>query len=148
MKTAALLALAALVATPAAFAQSPAQAMKGKMKPGLYAYKMEMDMPGGAGKQNMNMQQCVTDKDIEGGQLGKGGEMPKNCEMKDFKMSGNTASYRMACKGEFEMNADTDITFVPDGFRMNMKMQMAQGGQKMSMTQKMEGKYVGPCPKK
>jgi hypothetical protein len=38
----------------------------------------------------MNMQQCVTDKDIEGGQLGRDDEMPKNCEMKDFKMSGNT----------------------------------------------------------
>lgn len=154
MKTAALLALAVIAATPAAFAQSPAEAMKGKMKPGLYAYKMEMDMgqvpgaPAGAGKQTLNMQQCVTDKDIEGGQLGKGGDMPKNCQMKDFKMSGNTASYKMACKGEFEMNADTDITFVPDGFRMNMKMQMAQGGQKMNMTQKMEGKYLGACPKK
>ena len=154
MKTAALLALAVIAATPAAFAQSPAEAMKGKMKPGLYAYKMEMDMgqvpgaPAGTGKQTLNMQQCVTDKDIEGGQLGKGGDMPKNCQMKDFKMTGNTASYKMACKGEFEMNADTDITFVPDGFRMNMKMQMAQGGQKMNMTQKMEGKYLGACPKK
>ena len=44
MKTAALLSFADLVAAPVAFAQSPAEAMKGKMKPGLYAYKMEMDM--------------------------------------------------------------------------------------------------------
>ncbi len=154
MRPALLLAVAACLAAASAAAQNPAEAMKGKMKAGLYAYKMEMDMgqipgaPAGAGKQTMNMQHCVTDKDIEGGQLGKGGDMPKNCQMKDFRMSGNTASYKMACTGEFAMNADTDITFVPDGFRMNMKMQMAQGGQQMNMTQKMEGKYLGPCPKK
>jgi hypothetical protein len=153
MKNAILL-VAALAAT-AAVAQSPMNAMKGKMKDGLYSYKMEMDMgqmpgmPAGMGKQTMNFQHCITPQDIEKGELGKGREdrKPANCEMKDFKMSGNTASYKMVCKGETSMTADNTITFVPDGYKMVMKMAMDQGGQKMNMTQNMEAKYLGPCKK-
>ena len=148
--------LAAALAATAAHAQSPADAMKGKMKPGLYAYKMEMDMgqvpgmPAGMGKQTMNMQHCLTPQDIERGQVGKGrdGKAASNCEMQDFKMSGNTATYRMVCKGEGAMTADNKITFVPDGFNMTMKMAMDRGGQKMNMTQNMEGRYLGACPAK
>ena len=150
----AILLVAALAATTAV-AQSPMNAMKGKMKDGLYSYKMEMDMgqmpgmPAGMGKQTMNFQHCITPQDIEKGELGKGREdrKPANCEVKDFKMSGNTASYKMVCKGETAMTADNTITFVPDGYKMVMKMAMEQGGQKMNMTQNMEAKYLGPCKK-
>ena len=150
-----VLLLAVTLAATAAVAQGSMSAMKGKMKDGLYAYKMEMDMgqipgaPPGMGKQTMNFQHCVTPQDIEKGELGKGreGRKPDNCEMKDFKMSGNTASYKMVCKGETAMTADNTITFVPDGYKMVMKMAMVQGGQKMNMTQNMEAKYLGPCKK-
>ena len=151
MKTALLLA-AALAAT-AAHAANPMDAMKGKMKPGMYAYKIDMDMgqmpglPPGMGKQTMNMQHCVTPEDIERGQLGKGrdGKAQGNCEIQDFRMSGNTATYRMVCKGESAMTADNRITFVANGFDMDMKMAMDRGGQKMNMNQHAEGRYLGPC---
>ena len=154
MKTTHALVSALVLATPLANAQGM-EAMSGKMKEGMYAYKMEMDMgevpgmPKGMGKQTMNFQHCVTKQDIEKGQLGKGRDdkRPQNCEMKDFKMSGNTASYKMVCKGDPSMTADSTVTFVPDGFRMNMKMAMDQGGQKMNMTQNMEARHLGPCPK-
>jgi hypothetical protein len=152
MKKTALLALAAgLVAAPLALAQNPFDAMKGKVKPGLYNYRMEMDMgqvpgaPPGMGKQTMNMQHCMTQQDVERGELSAKKDMPKDCKISDFKMSGNTASYRVACTGEFKMASDNVITFVPDGYRMAMKMQMDQGGQKMNMTQNLEAKYAGPC---
>ena len=152
MKTAILL-VAAFAATAAA-AQGDMKALASKIKPGLYEYKIEMDMgqmpgaPAGMGKQTMNMQHCLTDKDIAGGEFGKQrGEGPKNCEMKDFRMSGNTASYKMVCKGEFEMVADNTIAFASDGFRMNMKMQMDRGGQKMNMAQNIEARYLGACTK-
>jgi hypothetical protein len=60
-------------------------------------------------------------------------------------MSGNTATYKMVCKGEAAMTADNKITFVPDGFNMTMQMAMERSGQKMNMTQNMEGRYLGPC---
>ena len=150
MKNAIALAALALAAT-AAHAQTPTELLKGKVKPGLYAYKMEMDMgqvpgmPAGAGKQVMNMQHCVTPQDVERGELGKS-DGARNCEMKDFKMTGSSASYKMVCKGEFSMVADNTIQFAPDGFKMAMRMQMDRGGQKMNFTQNMEAKLLGPCP--
>jgi hypothetical protein len=64
---------------------TPSIAFKGKVKEGMYEYKMEMDMgqmpglPPGMGKQSCTMQHCVTAQDIEKGRMGKGrdGKMPR-----------------------------------------------------------------------
>jgi hypothetical protein len=153
MNKARVLALACAGLAATAFA-GPFDSFKGKMKEGMYEYKMEMDMgampglPPGMGKQNMNFKKCVTAQDIEKGQMGRGtgrdGKMPESCEIKNFTQSGNGATYTMACKDP-PMTADNRITFTNDGFNMDMKMAMSQGGQVMNMTQRMEGKYVGPC---
>ena len=136
----------------AVLAASPFEAFKGKMKDGNYEYKMDMDMgampgmPPGMGKQSRTFQHCVTKKDIDEGEFGKKDRKgSENCEIKDFKMSGNTATYTMECKGENAMRADNKITFANDNFTMDMKMAMTRSGQVMNMTQHMEGKYLGPC---
>jgi hypothetical protein len=157
MRTASYAAIACVaVCASALAADNPLEALRGKMKEGLYDYKMEMDMgavpgmPPGMGKQTMNFQKCVTAKDIEKGQMGRGGgrdgKMPESCEIKNFKMSGNTASYSMTCKDP-PMSADNQITFSGDGFKMDMTMAMAMGktGQMSNMKQHMEGKYLGAC---
>jgi hypothetical protein len=155
MKTARFVALTcAAFCTAAIAADNPLDQLKGKMKEGLYDYKMEMDLAGvpglppGMGKQNMSFQKCVTAEDIEKGQMARGrdGKMPESCEVKNFRMSGDTASYTMTC-AQPAMSADNQITFTGDGFKMDMKMAMSQGGQMMNMTQRMEGRYVGPCNK-
>jgi hypothetical protein len=151
MRRARFLALA-LCAVSAAAIANPFEGFKGKMKDGMYETKMELDMgsipglPPGMGKQNMTFQQCITPKDIEKGQMGRGrdGKMPESCEIRNFSQSGNTATYTMACK-EPPMTADNRITFSGDGFKMDMKMAMNQGGQIMNMTQRMESRYLGPC---
>jgi hypothetical protein len=151
------LACAAALSTAAGAADSPFSAFKGKMKDGMYEYKMTMDMgqspgmPAGMAPQSMTMQHCLKNADIEKNGFAKGRDgkgMPENCKVDNFKMSGNTASYTMVCKGGPDMTADTVITFMSDGFKQDMKMAMAsqQGRPAMNMTQHMEGKYVGPCP--
>ena len=133
-----------------ALAAGPFDAFKGKMKEGLYENTMEMEMPGmpaGMAPQKMKSQHCVTAKDIEGGTMGKSDQMPKNCEIKNFNMSGNTATYTTVCTGDNPMTVDSKISFRDDGYRMDMKMAMKQGGQAMNMTQKMEARYLGPCKK-
>ena len=157
MKASRPLALACVCAMAAsAWAQNPFEAFKSKMKPGLYEYKMDMDMgqvpgmPPGMGKQSMTFQHCVTAQDMEKGQIGRGGrdgKAPENCEVKNFKMSGNSASYTMVCKGANEMTADNVVTFAADGYKMDMKMAMNRGGQVMNMNQHMEGRLLGPCSK-
>ena len=150
-----LAAVAAAVASLSAVAASPFDAFKGKMKEGMYDYKMEMDMgsvpgmPPGMAKQTQAFQQCVTNQDIDKGGFSRGREakMPENCEIRDFKMSGSSATYVMECKSNPAMKADSKITFVGDGFNMDVKMAMNQGGQVMNVTQKMTARYVGPCKK-
>ena len=149
-----LLAAAIAAAFSTAAAAGPFDQFKGKMKEGLYEYKMQMDMgqmpgmPPGMGKQAHTFQSCVTKKDIDEGEFGKKDRKgSENCEIKNFNMSGNTATYTMECKGERPMKADNRITFTGDGFNMDMKMAMTQRGQVMNMTQHMEGRYIGPCTK-
>ena len=157
MKPARLLAVAvagSLCAT--AFAAGPFDAFKGKAKPGLYEYKIEMDMgnmpgmPPGMGKQSHTMQHCLTPEDLDKGQMNKGGrdgKMPQDCAVKNFKMSGNNASYTMECTGQHKMVMDANITFQGDGFKMDNKMTMDQGGKMITMNQKMESHYIGECKK-
>jgi hypothetical protein len=148
-----LLALAALCAlcANAWAADNPFSAFKGKMKPGMYDYKVEMDMgqvpgmPPGMGKQSMQMQHCITPEQIERGGWDNPKERGKtDCEFKNFKMSGSTANYTMECK-QPPMTTDNTITFGADSFKMDMRMTMNQGGQVMKMTQRAEARYVGPC---
>ena len=142
MKTVFVLLAATVSATALA---GPFDQFKGKMKPGMYETKMSMEIPGlpaGMGAQNMTFQNCVTEQDIENGKVGKD-DKKNECEVKDFKMSGNTASYTTACKGNPPMTADVKMAFVDNGYNMDMKMNM----QGQVMTQRMEGRYLGPCKK-
>src|SRR5690349_17119039 len=101
----------------AAVAAGPFDQFKRKMKEGMYEYKMEMDMPGmpqgmGKGPMTHTFQHCVTAKDIEEGGVGKGRDgkgMPKDCEIKNMNVTGNTATYTMECTGEHKMKADNKI---------------------------------------
>ena len=146
----ALAVLAAAVAT--AYAAGPFDAFKGKMKEGMYEYKMDMDMgqmpgmPPGMGKQSHTFQHCVTKKDIEEGGFGKNQKQQQQdkCQIKNMDMKGNTATYTMECTDP-QMKADNKITFTDNGFNMDMKMQMNQRGQMMNMSQHMEGRYIGAC---
>lgn len=150
MKTA--FALAATLAVAPALAQSDMQAFASKLKPGLYDYKIEMDMgavpgmPKGMGKHTMTVQHCLTAKDIADGQLQRNDPKSKvDCQMQNMKISGNAASYRMVCKGDMAMTADVNVNFVPTGYLMNMKMTMNHGGHAMTTTHNTEARYLGAC---
>lgn len=154
MKTNLLVAAACATAFSAtAGAAGPMDALKGTMKEGLYETKMKMEMggrpmmPPGAAKQGMTFQHCVTQKDIDQGQLGKKDKGTADCEIKNFKVSGNTATYQMACKGEHEMTADNKVTFNGDNYTLDMTMAMKRDGKVMNLSQHMENRYLGPCKK-
>lgn len=157
MKTAPLLAILSCAALPLAAlaADNPFQAFHGKVKPGMYEYKMDMDMgavpgmPPGMGKQTHTFQHCVTAEDIQKGEMNRNdrSRMPKDCDVKDFHMSGNTATYKMVCTGQHQMSADNRITFKGDGYDMDMAMDMNEGGRPMHMKQHMEARYIGGCSK-
>jgi hypothetical protein len=155
MKTlAAAISLAAFATAAIAADDNPFAAFKGKMKEGQYDMTMEVDMgqmpgmPPGMAKQTRKMSHCVTQKDIDQGELGKSDrKMPENCKVSDFKMSGNTATYHVECTGDHAMSMDNQVAFVGNGYDMNMKMKMAmtKGAAPMEMAQKIQSRYTGPC---
>lgn len=154
MKTASSIALAAALAAAPALSQADMKAFASRIKPGLYEYRMEMDMgaipgaPKGMGKQTMSVQHCLTEKDIQDGQLGRKDPNSKvDCKITDMKVSGNTANYKFACTGEMSMTSDNTVTFVADGYRMVSKMTMNTGGQTMNMVHNSQAKYLGACKK-
>ena len=144
----ATVAVAFAVASSTALAASPFDALKGRVKPGEYEIQMSVEMPGapaGMARQSHTMSQCITPSDIERGQVSSGREMPKDCEVKDFRMEGNSASYKTVCTGARQMSAASRITFIDDGYDMDMDMAMNQGGQAMNMKQHIKSRYLGPC---
>jgi len=115
--------------------------------------------PGMAGNpMKHTFQHCVTPEDIHRGEVGKGGRgMPENCEIKDFKASGNSVDYTTVCKPSTDgkgppggMQAHSHMTFNDGGYVMNMEMDGPgrPGGPPMHMKQHMVAKYLGDCPPK
>ena len=150
------LACAAMLPLAAVAADSDAlyDAFKGKIKEGMYEYKMDMDMgavpgmPPGMGRQSHTIQHCVTGDDIKRGEVNKGGDrnrMPKDCDVKDLKRSGDTVSYKMICTGEHPLTSDNRLTFQSDGFTSDVDMTMNEGGRPMTMKQHMKARYLGAC---
>ena len=152
MKKMSLVAAVLAACCGTAFAANPFDGFRGHMKPGMYEYKMNMEMagmPGGMGNHSTTMQRCVTEQDVGSGAFSKGERTPKDCEFVDVNQSGSTVTYKMVCKGQMQMTADGKVTVRGDGFVMDTKMNMSQGpnGQAMNMTQHTEAKYLGPCTK-
>jgi hypothetical protein len=160
MKTVSLLPLACAALLPLAAAAAGSDALydafKGRIKAGMYEYKMDVDMgaipgmPPGMGKQTHTIQHCVTPEDIQRGEVNRNdrNRMPKDCDVKDLKVSGNTATYKMVCTGEHSLTSDNKLTFQSDGFTSDVDMTMSERGRPMTMKQHMQARYLGPsCTK-
>ena len=150
MKRTLIAALACTLALPALAQDNPWAGLKGKVKEGNWEYRMQMEgvpgMPAGMKMPETTFNHCITPGDVErGGFQSKDGKIPDGCAVKDMKMSGNTATWRMECVKDPKMTVDSTMTFAGDGFTMKQKMAMDQGGQAMNMNQTMTGRYTGPC---
>lgn len=145
MRALVLLAAAGLV--PAAvLAAGPADALKSRMRAGEYEMKMTMNIPGmpaGMGPRNVTTKHCVTAEDIEGGRMGSRDKEARKCEIRDFTMAGNTATYRTVCPN---LVSDVKVAFAGDGYVMDMTMQMSREGKApMTTQQHVEARYLGAC---
>lgn len=126
----------------------PAHAQSNPMRPGRWQTTMQMQMPNMPQMPPMTMTntQCITAQQLEkdpASGLPRGTQSPNQgmCKVSDFKISGSTVSWKMACSGEQAMTGEGELTFVQDSYTGTMKMTMAQG----AMTMKMTGKRLGDC---
>ncbi len=142
MKTTTLVAAAMLaLLTVVAIAQGPIRA-------GRWETTMQMQMAGSPIQMpEMKSTRCVTPEDAKDpsrsmptGPDGRGGQK-SDCKMADYKVSGNTATWKMVCTTPQPMTTNGEMTFTDDSYTGTMKADTAQG----QMTMKMAGKRLGDC---
>ena len=139
LKKFALLAGAALLLLPAAFA--------GPQRPGKWEITTQMDMPGMSVPANTTTI-CISPKDAENPdkavphpQSRPGHE--NNCKVSDYKVDGNKVSWTMKCEGDHPMSGAGEITYSADSYTGLFKIN-AQG---RDMAIKYNGKRLGDCDK-
>ena len=117
------------------------------MAPGLWEITVKSEiqgMPGGMGMPATTMTPCVKPVDVQDGKRTVPQQDPK-CEMKDYKMQGNTASWRFECKGPEAMSGSGSMTYSGNSYSGSTKMSMKQQGRVINMTQSYSGKRLGDC---
>jgi len=135
-----LLAATLLIAATAVavYAQNP-------MRAGRWEVSMQMQMPG-MQMPEMKSTQCITqeqlDRDPAAGLATDGrGNNSNACKVTDYKLTGSTVTWKMACTGANAMTGEGEVRFSGDAYDGTVKMAMPQG----SMAMKMSGKRLGDC---
>lgn len=133
-----------------------AHAQKGpnikEMKPGKYAYSLEMNNPALPFKMPaMNFNQCVTAKDLDEGRAFQSQkDAGVDCNYSNVKASPGSFQFTATCKmkGDMGMEADYDGKISGDTVTMNVKQKMTGGNMPDNMrnsTMKMVMTRQGDC---
>jgi hypothetical protein len=108
---------------------------------------MQMEMPGMPMKMPpMKTARCVTQQEIDSPNRGLPSgpqKNPNDCKITDYKQSGNSVSWNVACSGQQPMTGSGELKFNGDAYDGIMKMIMNQ----QQMTMKLAGKRLGDCAK-
>jgi hypothetical protein len=107
--------------------------------------KMEMTSKPGTAMPHQTVKHCMTKKDIEDPRrtTPNAGEQSR-CKMTDYKLQGNTASWKMTCDG---MDGTGTVTYSGESYSGSQTMAIKRGKEVMNMKMAYAGKRVGDCPK-
>ena len=98
----------------ASVASLAAPAADTRMQPGLYDYTAKMEIPGMPFPMPpQKFQHCLTQADVDSGKQFES-QQNQDCEVKNLKQSGNSASFDLACKDGTTGSAS--YTFTGDSF--------------------------------
>ena len=117
------------------------------MQPGMWEITTKMEMAGMEGMPAMppnTVRQCIRPAEVQSGSA----TVPKGdpqCEVKDYRMQGKTASWRMECKGANAMSGSGTITYGGASYSGRTQFTMHEQGQAMTMNQIFSGKRIGDC---
>lgn len=117
-----------------------------QLKDGLWEMTTRAEMKGMT--QQMppaTFRQCITKSDP----VVKNQDKSYDCKTSVLKISGNTVSYTVECKGKDGVMVSTGKnTYTGNTMEGATTVSFTMKGQPaMQMTSKMKGKYLGPCPK-
>jgi len=70
----------------------------------------------------------------------------RDCKVTDQKVTGNTVSWKMSCKGkDGTTEGEGKITYAGKSYDGMMMANMTQKGEAMTMKMNFAGKHTGPC---
>ena len=124
---------------------SLAQAEDRPQKPGNWEVSMQMEIPGMPFKMPpIKTQVCVTEEDLnDPASAVPKDKNNKDCKVSDYKVDGNTVTWKMVCTGKTKGEGEGEITFSEDAYEGTMRFKMED----TEMTTKYKGKYLGACKK-
>jgi uncharacterized protein DUF3617 len=140
--------LAAIPIVGATLLAAHAQAAVPNMKEGLWETTTKMEMPGlPANMPPQTVKRCITKKDLaDSAKAPPGAEMrDSRCKITDYKLQGNTASWKTTCEGENAMTGTGTVTYSGTSYSGKQIASIKQGGQTQNMTMEFAGKHVGDC---
>ena len=126
-----------------------AHAAAPNMKEGLWEITAKSEMQGmPGGMPPTTMQQCITKKDLDDpSKTTPAAQGDKRCKMTDYKLQGNTATWKMACEGENAMTGSGTITYTGSSYAGTQTMSMRLEGKALNMTVNFSGRHLGDCKK-
>lgn len=122
-----------------------------RLKPGLWEYKMTMDMPGmpqmPMGGTPMIIKRCLSAEDAKNPSRAFEGHKSKHqCVQEEYKKTGNTISYKVRCSGANPSTGSGEFTIAEDHFEGKMKISMESRQKNVrEITQLTSGRRIGEC---
>lgn len=119
-----------------------AAAQQNPMRPGRWEVTGQMEMPGMPVQMPaMKNTQCITQQQIDSPTRGlPQGPDSKDCKVSDYKVSGNTITWNMACASQ-AMTGSGELHFKGDTYEGLVKII----AQQREMAMKFNGKRIGDC---
>ena len=116
----------------------------GPQKPGRWAIKMQMEMPGMPFKMPaINHEVCLTEEDLKNPQKAVPNDPKSKCTVGDYKVDGDTVTWTVECPKD-KTKGTGEITFTSeDSYKGWMKMQVGE----QEMTTTYSGAWKGECKK-
>jgi hypothetical protein len=114
------------------------------MQEGNWEVTMKMEMVGMPFPMPpMTVNQCVTKKDL----VPDMSQRDQNCIVNDQKVTGDTLTWRMQCKGaQGSMDGEGRIKYSGDTYEGEMQANMTdKSGKAMTIKYTMHGKHTGAC---
>lgn len=92
---------------------------------------------------NHTQEVCVSAKKPDPREMMK---QQKDCKVTDYKESGDTISYRMACTGDVQMSGEGNFQMLANGgLRGTMHIDGTSRGESVAMDMSYEGERIGSC---
>jgi hypothetical protein len=119
-----------------------------KAKPGKWSFKTTVTIPMMPEPRVISDTKCITEEEANRDHLT---EMLKEskCTILKREESDDTVEFEVECEGDMGVKTKGKGHFTTDGTTMTGEieiiMNMAEGNQSMTMTQKWEAKWIGDC---